>query len=144
MSSQSAVRPLHRPASLEQTTHIRGLGRRLFGSEIAFNDSAIEPMEEIHMTVKKFADLTSLNPNQTAEDSIFSSSEKRALDRRSFLKNGVMAGAVVATGAAIFDSVPSFAKASYRDTPAGKDSFESSVVNVPGNTIFVRRVGKWR
>jgi haloacetate dehalogenase len=94
------------------------------------------------MTAKKFADLTSLNANQTAEDSVFASSEKRALDRRSFLKNGAMAGAVIATGAAIFDSVPSFAKASYRDTPAGKDSFESDVVNVPGNTIFVRRYGK--
>jgi haloacetate dehalogenase len=99
-------------------------------------------MEDIHMKVEKFADLTSLNPNQTAEDGIFSSSEKRAVDRRSFLKNGLLAGAVAATGAAIFDSLPSFAKVAYRDTPAGQDSFESSVVDVSGSTIFVRRYGK--
>ena len=126
---------------------------RRFGSQIAPNGSAIGPMEdEFIMKVKKIADRTSLNPNQTAEDGISSSSEKRAFDRRSFLKNGVVAGAVVATGAAIFDSVPLFAKVFYRDTPhpeqqtagsmAGQDSFESSVVDVSGNTIFVRRYGK--
>src|ERR1700747_2671266 len=105
------------------------------------------------MKFKNFANRTSVNPSQTAEDRI-SSSEKRELDRRSFLKSGVMAGAVV-TGAAIFDSVPSFARVFHRDAPhagfvsdktagrmANQDSFESSVVEVSGNTIFVRRYGK--
>jgi len=49
---------------------------------------------------------TASNSNQTAgEDRSFS--EKKAFNRRSFLKNSVVAGAAVTAGAAILESMPS-------------------------------------
>jgi len=59
------------------------------------------------MKAENVAGHTSLNRNQKAEDDTSSSSEKKTSDRRAFLKNGVVAGAVVTAGAAIFDCIPS-------------------------------------
>jgi hypothetical protein len=52
-----------------------------------------------------FLDTTSKSNQNTGED--ISSSEKKAFNRRSFLKNSVVAGAAVTAGAAILDNVPS-------------------------------------
>jgi hypothetical protein len=58
------------------------------------------------MKVRNLADRTPSKSNQTPGEGS-SSSEKRALNRRSFLKNSVVAGAAVTAGAAILESVPS-------------------------------------
>jgi hypothetical protein len=58
------------------------------------------------MKTRTLADHTPSNSNQTAGEDV-SSPAKKAFDRRSFLKNSVVAGAAVTAGAAIFGNVPS-------------------------------------
>jgi len=58
------------------------------------------------MKFRSFADRTPSQSNQASgEDG--SSSEKKAFNRRSFLRNSVVAGAAVTAGAAILENVPS-------------------------------------
>lgn len=58
------------------------------------------------MKTRTLADHTPSNSNQTAGEDV-SSTAKKAFNRRSFLKNTVVAGAVVTAGAAILENVPS-------------------------------------
>ena len=58
------------------------------------------------MKVRSVADQTPSNSNQTTVGEV-SSPEKKAFNRRSFLKNSVVAGAAVTAGAALLENVPS-------------------------------------
>jgi hypothetical protein len=59
------------------------------------------------MKDRSLADHTVSNSNQTAGEDISSSPAKKAFNRRSFLKNTVVAGAAVTAGAAMLENVPS-------------------------------------
>src|ERR1700674_3724954 len=59
------------------------------------------------MKDRSLADHTVSNSNQTAGEDISSSPAKKAFNRRSFLRNSVVAGAAVTAGAAILENVPS-------------------------------------
>jgi hypothetical protein len=59
------------------------------------------------MKFRSLADRTPSQSNQASGEDGSSSSEKKAFNRRSFLKNSVVAGAVVTAGAAILENVPS-------------------------------------
>jgi len=58
------------------------------------------------MKDRSVADRTISNSNQTAGEDV-STPEKKAFNRRSFLRNSVVAGAAVTAGAALLESVPS-------------------------------------
>src|SRR5207253_2708293 len=70
---------------------------------------APNPNEQRKLIIMKFRSLADRTPSQSnqASGEGGSSSEKKAFNRRSFLRNSVVAGAAVTAGAAILENVPS-------------------------------------